>query len=223
MDRKDVEERFSDPGFQEEQRRTKETDWQQNSLLPSQVFAMRLRETRKARGLTQVELARRVQSSGRRISPTALVRVERCVRGLSLDEAFALTEALQAVPLYMLTPPADTAIRMSENVATDGAGLREWFVSGIPGRGGPDSIPPDRDHRRDPRRTSPPDEIADDVRRHKFQENMVRLALALVDAVRARAGGEKAALEAIGREVLRREKERDVHEGRAWRESADSE
>jgi transcriptional regulator with XRE-family HTH domain len=74
---------------------------------PSEVFAVRLRETRKARNLSQTELARRMTNAGRPMSKEALLRIENGTRGLSLDEAIALIAVLFAVPPHLLTPPGD--------------------------------------------------------------------------------------------------------------------
>ena len=106
-----------------------------------------------------------MRAKGHAISTTGLSRIETGDRGLSLDEAFAFVEALQAVPLYMLTPPNDKLIRLSGSVAADGAGLHDWLVSGLAGR------------TRSGWRQGPPVELADHVERERERiENLVRLA-----------------------------------------------
>ena len=99
-----------------------------------------------------------------------------CKRGLSLDEVFALIEALDVVPVYTPTLLDDKLIRLSESVATDGEGMRGWLVSGLP-----DLIPPER-------RPEPPAELTDALaREQRTQENFARIrrvAYGLVDAVR---------------------------------------
>ena len=197
MNRGNPKQQVGDPAL-------KEKDWRENTLLPSQVFGRRLRETRKARNLTQAELAARMQAKGHPISATAVLKIERGGRGLSLDEAFALTEALEAVPVYMLTPPDDKFVRLSESIATDGAGMSEWLVSGLPDRTLPE------------RRQRPPAELADEVnRRHQAGANdtrLRRLAQGFVDAwgIGGKVGEAATirAANALRNEVLRQEHER---------------
>ena len=159
-------------------------------MRPSEVFAVRLRETRKARNLTQAELAFKIESTGTPMSKAALLRIERGERGLSLDEALALAMALNAVPAYLLSPPAGAVIAVSDTFAMDGAGLREWLRYGL--------------WNWEPA----PDEGHEDGRRANFQRNLAALALALVDAIRGKdEAGLWDAERALIREVVRRQKE----------------
>jgi transcriptional regulator with XRE-family HTH domain len=212
MEADEAKRRYEDPVFQEEQRQRKLADFRDSSMTATEVFAIRLRETRRARGLTQAELAKRMSAIGNEISATAIARIEACQRGLSLDEAFALTEALQAVPLYMLTPPEDMLVRLSVGLATDGLGLRTWLVSGLEQR----SDQP------------PPAELANELERQEQNElerqeqadedvarlgRLARLAYALTDAMRihgeaGNAARKNAALEIVA-EVERQKHDRD--------------
>lgn len=162
-------------------------------LKPSEVFAVRLRETRIARRISQTELARLVTERGVPMSKAAVLRVENRERGLSLDEALALTMALNAVPAYLLSPPEGTVVAVNDSFAMDGAGIREWLRYGL--------------WNWEPA----PDEGHEDGKRHAFQRNLAALALALVDAVR---GNDKAGLRdaerSIIREVARRQKELEI-------------
>lgn len=97
---------------------------------PSQVFAGRLRETRKARGLTQTELAQRMTDAGRPMSKAALLRIENGTRGISLDEALALIAILWAVPPHLLTPPDGELVCLTDEIGVDGGGLRGWLRYG---------------------------------------------------------------------------------------------
>ena len=195
-DRGEARQRYQDPDLHEQREQTKEQDWRENTLRPSAVFGRRLQETRKARNLTQAELARQMRAKGHAMSKTALLRIERSDRRLTLDEAFALTEALQAVPVNMLTPPEGKFVRLSESLATDGSGIRKWLIKGLPGRSNQDPLP----------------ELTDDVRSEEFEHNLARLARALDDAMRIGGGDGKAAriaaVRAIREEVLRQERER---------------
>jgi transcriptional regulator with XRE-family HTH domain len=97
---------------------------------PSQVFAARLRETRKARGLSQADLAQRMTEVGRPMNKLAVLRIESGERGLSLDEAFAFADVLNAVPAQMLSPVGDDLVKLTETHAVDGGGMRAWLRFG---------------------------------------------------------------------------------------------
>jgi transcriptional regulator with XRE-family HTH domain len=97
---------------------------------PSEVFATRLRETRKARGFSQTELAQQMTEQGQPMSKAALLRIENGERGLSLDEALAFAAVLYAVPAHLLSPPDDAIVRLTDKLGVDGEGLRAWLVHG---------------------------------------------------------------------------------------------
>jgi transcriptional regulator with XRE-family HTH domain len=116
---------------------------------PSDVFRGRVRELRTTRatprsrrglvGLTQAELAERLTELGRPMSKTSLMRLERGERDVSLDEALAITAALDAVPAFMLTPPddADVEIELTGEHVLGSGQMREWLRKGTPAfRGG---------------------------------------------------------------------------------------
>lgn len=107
----------------------KEDDWRDTTLPPSQVFVRRLREYRKARGYTQEVLASRVTRSEHPISPDALSAIERNAKGLLVDDAFALIEALDTAPLYLFTPPAGKDLRLGGSVRVPAEHVREWLVA----------------------------------------------------------------------------------------------
>ena len=117
-------------------------------MRPSEVFAARLRKVRNARELTQTELAYRVESGGVPMNRAALLRIESGVRGLSLDEAFAITAALPAAFAHMLTPPDDASLRLDDKLAIDGSDRewREWIRTSperrTPGRSREDDVQP---------------------------------------------------------------------------------
>jgi transcriptional regulator with XRE-family HTH domain len=104
-----------------------ETEW-----TPSHVFAVRLRETRLARGLTQAELADRVTTAGRPLSRVAILGIERGDRRVSLDEALALAQVLYVAPANLLSPPDGQFVRLTEKAAVDGSGMRNWLMFGDP-------------------------------------------------------------------------------------------
>jgi transcriptional regulator with XRE-family HTH domain len=73
---------------------------------PGELFGRRLREEREQRGWTQAELAER---SGTGLHPTAVTRIERSERGVSLNEALAFAAAL-GVSLPELTNVAERSV-----------------------------------------------------------------------------------------------------------------
>jgi transcriptional regulator with XRE-family HTH domain len=73
---------------------------------PGELFGRRLREEREQRGWTQAELAGR---SGTGLHPTAVTRIERGERGVSLNEALAFAAAL-GVSLGELTNVAARSV-----------------------------------------------------------------------------------------------------------------
>ena len=161
------------------------------SLRPSEVFARRLRETRKARNLTQGQLAEMLTKAGVPMSKTALLGIEGGKRGLSLDEALAITAELNAVPTHMLLPPEGVFVQIDDNFGTDSRGFREFLRYGFPWN--LDAVPY---------------EYLPDEEREKFQLQLARLALTLGDAYRAANGDAiKEAVEKIIEEVRLREAE----------------
>jgi len=101
-------------------------------MQPSAVFGARLREIREARGFTQVELAARLEAMGRPMNKAAILRIERGVRGVSLDEALALAAVLFVAPAHLLTPPDGEFVWLTGKLGVDGAGLRNWLLFGHP-------------------------------------------------------------------------------------------
>ncbi len=73
---------------------------------PREVFARQLQEFRKRAGLTQEALAERVREVGGTLHSTAITRIEKNKRDVSLDESMQLAMALN-VPPDMLTVPAE--------------------------------------------------------------------------------------------------------------------
>jgi transcriptional regulator with XRE-family HTH domain len=99
-------------------------------MRPSEVFAARLRDTRKAREFSQTELAQLMTERGRPMSKAALLRIEKGERGLSLDEALAFAAVLFAVPAHLLSPRSGEMIELTDKLAVDGEGLRAWLLHG---------------------------------------------------------------------------------------------
>lgn len=96
----------------------------------STVFAQRLREIREARGMSRPQLARLMTERGRPMTKLALHRIENGDRKVSLDEAIAFAETLRAALAALLSPAEGTYLALTDKHAVDGAGLRQWLVTG---------------------------------------------------------------------------------------------
>jgi transcriptional regulator with XRE-family HTH domain len=70
----------------------------------SDVFRRRLREVRKARGLTREELAERLREIDYVLEPLTLYRLEAGRKRVALDDVVALAYALSVSPLFLLLP-----------------------------------------------------------------------------------------------------------------------
>ena len=161
-------------------------------LRPSEVFAHRLREKRKDRGLTQQRLADMLTEAGVPMSKTALLGIERGTRGLSLDEAIGITTVLNAVPAHMLTPPEGVMVELGDDTSIDGLGFREFLRYGLPWN--LDAVP---------------HEALPEAEREEFQLELAQLALRLNDSMRGQdRAGIRDAVEAIVEKVKLREIER---------------
>jgi transcriptional regulator with XRE-family HTH domain len=73
-------------------------------------FAMRMRKVRNYRGMTGQELANRTG-----IHSTALVRIETGGRGISLDDAVAICDALD-VPLEAMCSPEPLRLTLETRI-----------------------------------------------------------------------------------------------------------
>jgi transcriptional regulator with XRE-family HTH domain len=161
----------------------------EGGMKPSEVFAQRLRETRKARGWTQAELAEQLNQRGIPMNRDALMRIERGARSVSLDEALGLAQCLYAVPALLLTPPEGRHVAIAPNMGlaiADGDEVRDWLTTGVnvllPRVQGSGAHP------------------ALDA---SFKNTLAILAQALVDAARAGdQAGQRAAVKAIAKAVL---------------------
>jgi transcriptional regulator with XRE-family HTH domain len=164
---------------------------------PSEVFARRLRETRKARGITQEALAEMLTGNGIPMSKTALLGIERAAdqdrvreaRSLSLDEALAIAAVLNAAPSNMLAPPEGSIVQITDGTSTDSLGFREFLRYGFPWS--LDAVPY---------------EYLPDEDREKFVFELARLALTMSDACRA---GDKAGIREAGEAIIDRVKQRE--------------
>jgi transcriptional regulator with XRE-family HTH domain len=132
---------------------------------PSAVFRQRLRETRRARGLTQGDVGARMREAGFPMDKAGVQRVEKGERGLSLDEAFAFADVLAAVPAQLFTPPGDERVSITDKRSVDGSAMRAWLRYG-------DAYIADSG------------DLPEELWRDRAVQKMVAAAMALVDAKR---------------------------------------
>jgi transcriptional regulator with XRE-family HTH domain len=72
--------------------------------LPSEIFRARLREVRRLKGWRQHHLAAALAEAGVDMGEPAITRLERGLRGVSLDEVIAIAAVLGVSPLHMFVP-----------------------------------------------------------------------------------------------------------------------
>lgn len=79
------------------------------------VFARRMRQVREAAKMSQTRLAELLAERGIKIDPTSITRIEKGARGVRLEEAVAIAEAL-GVPLEELLLPGRSIIDQIRNL-----------------------------------------------------------------------------------------------------------
>jgi transcriptional regulator with XRE-family HTH domain len=95
--------------------------WEDETVVkaPSKVLAGEVARLRRARGWSTERLSDRLRELGVLLHPTAITKLEKGDRGVSLDEAFALAAAFK-VPLSLMALPlredADVAITPTTHV-----------------------------------------------------------------------------------------------------------
>ena len=82
-----------------------------DTAAPEEIFRDRVQAARGARGLSQRALAARVAELGLKINPTAITRIERGERRVSLNEVVAIATALDTHPLMLFHPEPAKAVR----------------------------------------------------------------------------------------------------------------
>jgi transcriptional regulator with XRE-family HTH domain len=113
------------------------------SQSPGQVFGQRVYETRERLGLTQQQLANRLEEIGHkpmhrmtvakieagRDGPWQSVRAER----VTLAETLAFAAALNVAPVHLITPLADEVpVAITRKHAARASVLRQWIRGDVP-------------------------------------------------------------------------------------------
>lgn len=109
---------------------------------PSEIFVEQMRAQRERRGWSQRQLAERLDTLGLRVHQTTVGKWESGERGLSLDEALAITAALDLAPVHMISgsyleaqgrqPAVTLGGEMSAATARE---MRQWVRGERPLRG----------------------------------------------------------------------------------------
>jgi transcriptional regulator with XRE-family HTH domain len=95
--------------------------------LPSEVFRARLREVRRAKGLTQQDLAEALAGAGEDLSAFAITRMEGGHRDVSLDEAIAIAAVLGVALVHMLVQLNDSSIQLTPRLTVPATDARAWM------------------------------------------------------------------------------------------------
>jgi transcriptional regulator with XRE-family HTH domain len=99
----------------------------ESPMAPSAVFRQSLREARRLKRWTQQELADALAELGAKIDATAITRIERGVRSVSLDEVVLIAAALGVSPMHLFVPLDDKApVQVAPGLVRPAADVRAW-------------------------------------------------------------------------------------------------
>jgi transcriptional regulator with XRE-family HTH domain len=98
----------------------------------SEVFRQRLREVRRLKGWTQQQLADALAAGGVRLDASAITRLERGTRGVTLDDVIAIAAALGVSPLHMIVPLDDNGAQLMPSLTVPAADARAWLRGQLP-------------------------------------------------------------------------------------------
>ena len=100
--------------------------------LPSKVFRDRMREVRRLKGWTQQRLADELELLGVKLDASAITRIEKGTRGVTLDDALAIAAALGVSPLHMLVSLDDNGTQLAPTLTVPTADARAWLRGQLP-------------------------------------------------------------------------------------------
>jgi transcriptional regulator with XRE-family HTH domain len=106
-----------------------------NAATPSDLIAQRVRDLRKARGMTAADLAKRCAEAGMpRLTAQALYKLEgqrskRTPRPITVDELLVLAYALDIAPAYLVSGLDDaTMIPVTPALSVSALEVRNWML-----------------------------------------------------------------------------------------------
>ena len=121
-------------------------------VFPSEVFREQLRTVRRFKGWTQQQLADALADVGVKLDATAITRLERGTRGVTLDDVIAIAAVLGVSPLHLFVPlgNGDSTLDIAPGLTAGAADVRAWIRGQLPLRVGDDDSlfylqAPDRD------------------------------------------------------------------------------
>ena len=92
----------------------------------SDVLAKRVEQVRKARGLTQRDVAQRLANLGVSMHQTAIAKIENGERKVTVEDALLLAAVLDVAPVNLLLPLADNVDMALGNLTVSSGEMREW-------------------------------------------------------------------------------------------------
>lgn len=100
---------------------------------PSEVLAHELSAVRQRKGWTQQQLADRLKEIGAPLDRVMVAKIEKGLRGVSVDEALALAVALGVSPLALLLPRTGAAkVRLAARSQVMSLIARDWIRGTAP-------------------------------------------------------------------------------------------
>jgi len=113
-----------------------ENDDERQLPAPSETFRSRMKEARQAckPPMSQQALAERLNALGNDLNQPALARIERGDRKVAIDEAIAISAALDVALVNMVLPidDADSEISLAPNLQVKTVKARRWARGTIP-------------------------------------------------------------------------------------------
>jgi transcriptional regulator with XRE-family HTH domain len=94
---------------------------------PSETFAKRLAIARRARNWSQARLAKILDELGHPMHPTALSRIEKETRQVTIDDAVAIAAALDVALVHMIFPiHPEGKVALTPKLEVDVAKATRW-------------------------------------------------------------------------------------------------
>lgn len=97
---------------------------EERELTPGEAFAEQMKKARRSAGVTQADLSARLERLGFHLSRAAILEIEKKSRRISLDEALAISAALDVAPVNMIVPFEDDRV-LDDEAADLGYGVFE--------------------------------------------------------------------------------------------------
>jgi transcriptional regulator with XRE-family HTH domain len=98
----------------------------------SEVFREQIRRRRRLEDWTQQDVSEKLAALGVHMDPTAITRLEKGSRGVSLEEALALAVVLKMSPFGLCAPPDNRDVAIAPGLTVTAYTLRKWFIGAGP-------------------------------------------------------------------------------------------